>query len=308
MVIPMDAAAPPIVPDAGAASVPDSGDATLPDAGDATAPGDAATGDAGMPGTTPIPAPVADNCITRVTAGDHTFTCDGVEFKVLVDDRCTKFACGLIFEVHGAFMTGDDMRRNGRLHMLAPPKGYITVHPTAPDSTWNWTTHPMALADFMTRMIKAFHVDTKRVHFTGFASVAPVTGSSASQVTTPDGKPCIESIGPGWTPRVPILFMSGAKDTALTIEAARMRTEGLVSRLMLTGGMQIAGDTSYSRKHWEAPDGMILEFLEHQYENAILAGHCIPGGVPGDLFACDGPTSVDWGPTVLQWFIDHPKR
>jgi hypothetical protein len=140
------------------------------------------------------------------------------------------------------------------------------------------------------------------------ASVAPVTGSSASQVTTPDGRPCIESIGPGWTPRVPILFMSGAKDSALTIEAARMRTEGLVSRLMLTGGMQVAGDMTYTRKRWEGADGMILEFLEHQYENGLLAGHCIPGGPAGDLFACDNPGSLDWGPTVLQWFMDHPKR
>jgi hypothetical protein len=309
-------------------SMPNDAGLVLPDAGDSAVASDAALGDAAsMPGTVPIPAPVADDCIKSVSAGDHTFNCGGVEFKVMVDERCTKFACGLIFDVHGALMTGDDMRNNVRLHKLAPPKGYLTVHPTAPDATWDWTTHPKVLADFMTRMISAFHVDTRRVHVTGFsmgsgmtfwflcnhrdvlASVAPVTGSSASQVTTPDGMPCIESIGgASWQPRVPILFMSGSKDTALTIEDARMRTEGLVSRLGLTGGMQIAGDTSFTRKHWESPDGMILEFLEHNYANGILQGHCIPGGVQGDLFACDGPGSLNWGEVVMQWFLDHPKR
>ena len=53
-----------------------------------------------------IPAPVANDCITDVTPGDHTFVCDGITYLVLVDEQCTRLACGLIFDVHGATMSG----------------------------------------------------------------------------------------------------------------------------------------------------------------------------------------------------------
>lgn len=64
--------------------------------------------DAGAPATwtmRPIGAPVSDDCITKVNAGDHTFTCSGLTFLVMVDDLCTKYACGLIFDIHGAPIT-----------------------------------------------------------------------------------------------------------------------------------------------------------------------------------------------------------
>lgn len=55
---------------------------------------------------------------------------------------------------------------------------------------------------------------------------------------------------------------------------------------------------------------MVFDFLEHDYASGILAGHCIPGGPATDLiFACtSGGTSLDWGQTVLEWFVEHPKR
>jgi pimeloyl-ACP methyl ester carboxylesterase len=281
------------------------------------------------PGTVSIDPPVADSCITSVAAGDHTFTCQGLTFLVMVGEQCTKFACGLIFDVHGAAMSGEIMRTNNQLHVLAPPKGYLVVHPNASSSTWDLAKDPPILADFMTRMIAAFHVDKARVHMTGFsmgsamtfwflcnhpellASAGPVTGASAEQATVAaTGAACIDAINATWKPRVPILFMSGSMDNALTIMAARARTDGIVMRLGLTGGDQIAGDASFTRKHWVGDDGMVFDFLEHNYSNAILAGHCIPGGSPSDaLFACtSGGNSLDWGKTVLEWFIDHPKR
>jgi hypothetical protein len=54
---------------------------------------------------------------------------------------------------------------------------------------------------------------------------------------------------------------------------------------------------------------MVFDFLEHQYSNSLLAGHCIPGGDDGGFTACtDGGSSLKWGEVVLQWFLDHPKR
>jgi hypothetical protein len=111
--------------------------------------------------------PVPDDCITDVSPGDHTFTCGGLSFAVMVDEKCTRVACGLIFDVHGAAMSGEVQRQNTHLHELAPPAGYLTVHPSSNGTMWNFEADAPVLADFMTRMIDAFHVDEKRVHFTG---------------------------------------------------------------------------------------------------------------------------------------------
>jgi pimeloyl-ACP methyl ester carboxylesterase len=293
-------------------------------------------------GTTPFDPPVADDCITDVNAGDHTFSCGGLTFLVMVDEKCTKQACGLIFDVHGGTMSGKQMRDNTKLHELAPPKGYLVVHPSAtPEKTggtWDLATHPPVLADFMKRMIKAFHVDESRVHVTGFsqgsgmtfwflcnypellASTAPISGQSADMVTVmATGGSCLDAINASWKPRVPILFMSGTKDLALAIEPARARVTGLVDRLSLSGGEQIEGDGHYSRKRWTGADNMVLDFIEHDYGGqAVLDGHCVPGGTDlagsennlgANATTCStGDIKIKWGEVALQWFIDHPKK
>lgn len=288
----------------------------------------------------PIPAPVADDCITDVGAGDHTFTCDGVTFLVKVHPSCTESACGLIFDVHGGTMSGAQMRDNTHLDELAPPHGYLVVHPSATDSntggTWDFELHAPVLGDFMDRMIAAFHVDAERVHVTGFsqgsamtfwflchkndllASTAPISGNSADQILAPDGGACIEAIGADWSPRVPMLFMSGTTDTALVIEDARARVDGLVDRLVLGDGEQVDGDDEFRRTRYEDDAGMVLDYLEHDYGGqALLEGHCIPGGDDIDGSANNfglnattcttGDINVNWGEVALQWFLDHPR-
>lgn len=279
----------------------------------------------------PIDAPVADDCIKDVTAGDHTFSCGGLTFLVLVDPMCTQFACGLIFDIHGATMSGAQMRDNTLLYKIAPSKGYLVVNPSATASntggTWDLTANPPTVADFMDRMIKAFHVDPDRVHVTGFsqgsamtfwflqnrhellASAAPVSG--ATDVAWMDDS---------WTPRVPILYENGQKDQASTIDRAQTMVENIHDQLKLTGGMEIAGDGHYSRKHWTDGGGMDFDYIEHDYGGqAVLDGHCIPGGVdvPGtgtnnfslNATTCTtGEIKINWGELALQWFLEHPRR
>lgn len=310
---------------------------------DGDADGGSAVGlDAGVPREmAPIDAPVPDDCITDVSAGDHTFTCGGITFLVMVDPMCTEYACGLIFDVHGGTMSGLQMRDNTHLHELAPPHGYLVVHPSATAAntggSWDLQAHPPIMGDFMDRMIAAFHVDPARVHVTGFsqgsgvtfwflchkndvlASTAPISGRSADEITAPDGGNCLDSIDADWSPRVPILFMSGTSDTALVVEDARARVDGLVMRLGLSGGEQIAGDDQYRRVRYQADDGMVLDYLEHDYGGqAVLGGHCIPGGddVAGsannfilNATTCTtGEINIHWGEVALQWFLEHPRR
>jgi poly(3-hydroxybutyrate) depolymerase len=279
----------------------------------------------------PIEAPRPSGCITTVAAGDHTFPCGDVTYRVVVDDMCTQFACGLIFDLHGAGMSSEGMRKNTDLHHLAPSHGYLVVHPgAAPDGpgTWSMTESPPQLADFMSQMIDVFHVDRSRVHMTGFsmgaamtfavlcthpdwlASVAVATGVSADQVKAPDGRGCIEALDADWQPRVPIFFMSGVHDPALSEEAAKARTQGIVSRLGLTGGLEVAGDGHYQRRRWTGPDRMVFDFLLHDYDAELerLGGHCMPGGLETQPTTCThGEIAIDWGELVLNWFINHPK-
>ncbi len=194
---------------------------------------------------------------------------------------------------------------------------------------WSFADSPPKLAAFLFQMIDVFHVDRSRVHVTGFsmgaamtfwflcshndilASAAVVTGSSADQVMAPDGaRKCIDAIDAAWQPRVPILFMNGVFDPALTPEAAHARVDGIVSRLSLTGGATIAGDGQFTRKRWSGAGGMVFDFLEHDYSTGgRLGGHCMPGGVAQTGTTCTaGNVNVDWGETALEWFLDHPRR
>ena len=279
----------------------------------------------------PIAPPVADDCITNVGAGDHTFSCSGLTFLVMVDDLCTRYACGLIFDIHGATMSGWQMRDNTHLQELAPAHGYLVVHPSATASktggTWDLTNDPPKVADFMTRMIKVFHVDPDRVHVTGFsqggamtwwflcnhndllASAGPVAGALNTMA-------CMTA---DWTPRVPILNMNGIKDQASKIADSRTLLMNVVGVLSLAGGQQIGGDGHWTRKRWEGAGGMLLDSIEHDYGGQpVLDGHCIPGGtdVPGgpDNFGLNATTcttgdiKLNWGPTILQFFLEHPRH
>lgn len=283
----------------------------------------------------PIDPPVPDDCITDVSAGDHTFSCDGLTYLVVVPEVCTERACGLIFDVHGGTMSGLQMRDNTHLHELAPPHGYIVVHPSATaentGGSWDLAAHPPLVGELMDRMIATFHVDMRRIHVTGFsqgsgmtfwflcnknellASAAPISGQSVNGITAPGGGNCLEYIDDAWEPRVPFLFMSGTSDTALVIEDARDRVDGLVERLGLGEGTMVGGDAEYRRTRYEGDDGMVLEYLEHDYGGqAVLGGHCIPGGTDimgsANNFGLNATTcttgeiSIHWGEVALEWF------
>lgn len=279
-----------------------------------------------------MPGPQPDECITDVSAGDHRFMCSGMMFRVMVDDGCLEKSCGLIFDIHGAGMTADMMRANTELHELAPPNGYLVVQPSAsPDGpgSWSYNESGAAMNDFMDRMVRAFSVDEDRIHVTGFsmgaamtfwflcnhnerlASVSVATGSSADQVRTPDGlRKCIDAIDEDWSPRVPILFMNGVKDPALTEAAAQARTDGIVERLGLTGGDVVASGAHFERRHWAGDNGMAFDFVTHNYAaEGRLAGHCMPGGKVVNATTCaTEDNGLHWGRISLDWFQNHPRR
>ena len=286
------------------------------------------TDDSGQTGDSaldiPIGPPVPDDCITDVSAGDHEFSCGEVDFLVMVDERCTRFACGLIFDVHGGTMSGAQMRRNTELHELAPSKGYIVVNPSERNNFWTETHYPTVL-DFMQRIIEAFHVDKNRVHITGFslgglmswwficnhgelfASAAPAAAAVS----------CITS--EGIEPEIPILYMNGKKDEISYYEVAEPMRDRLIEALGMKNPRVLAGDDGWEHKRWTNDFDIDFDFVWHDYGGqAVLDGHCLPGGTDtegiGALGALNamtcttGDINFHWGELVLQFFLDHPKR
>lgn len=286
------------------------------------------------------PEPEPDPCIPSKEAGDHVFRCNDLTFLTKVDASCLDKPCGLIFDVHGLTMSGQQMRDNTQLHELAPKAGYITVHPSAPGASepgkpatlpggaWSEDLYPHVL-DFMQRAIHVYGVDKDRVHVTGFSQGGALTwwfvcnhsdliASAAPNAAAGLGgeKTCIDE---EWAPRIPLLYMNGETDTASRIASARTLASDIATALSLEDQGQVAGDEGFTRQSYTDDQGMQFDYIEHKYGGqAVLAGHCIPGGVDLEgaennfglnaTTCSEGNPSIHWGELVLEFFQKHPRK
>src|SRR5437773_55150 len=73
--------------------------------------------------------PVPSGCVTDVTPGDKTFTCEGLSVDVSIPASCIKPGCGLITELHGDTGTGALMDAHTNLKALGKEKGYVVIAP-----------------------------------------------------------------------------------------------------------------------------------------------------------------------------------
>src|SRR5215813_9098938 len=76
--------------------------------------------------------PVPSGCITDVSPGVHTFSCEGLSVDVSVPDACERPGCGLVTELHGDTGTGALLDANTNLEALGRDRGYVVVAPTGP--------------------------------------------------------------------------------------------------------------------------------------------------------------------------------
>ena len=61
-------------------------------------------------------------CAPTPTAGHQEIDCpEGVHMDVEVSPACAEGGCGIIFDVHGFTMTGDQLDEHTRMRLLAPP-------------------------------------------------------------------------------------------------------------------------------------------------------------------------------------------
>src|SRR6185295_19597686 len=79
--------------------------------------------------------PVPGGCITDVSPGVHTFTCDGLRTDVSIPEICEAPGCGLVLELHGDTGTGRLIDANTNLMALGAARDFIVVAPTGPPLT-----------------------------------------------------------------------------------------------------------------------------------------------------------------------------
>lgn len=281
--------------------------------------------------------PIADGCVTDVTAGDHTFTCGGLQVDVRIPAACESPGCGLILELHGDTGTGLLMDVHTQLRALGEQYGYVVLAPTGPPygngqpgSTWNSTDDAILVA-MVQQFASVFRVDATKIHVTGFsrggfvtwrllcdhadlfASAAP---GGAGDGTAFDEVTCF-SMGRVPSRDLPIVLLMGRTDMAVGYPSMQQIRDAALASYGATGPQILDQDANYTHNLWTSPAGAMFETFDHAYATVpdgpfgADEGHCIPGSTmdpyaPQYAIPCQSPNAFVWGEQVMQFFLAHP--
>lgn len=275
-------------------------------------------------------APQPSGCIDAVSAGDHVYECDGVTYDARIPEACTTRACGLIFDVHGFSMTGAMQEASTHLKVRGEENGYIVFQPNAPGSpplsSWTPEEHDDKVFAMLELARDTFHVDTNRIHFTGFSQGGAMTWrmlcrhADVFASVAPAAAGGCEFTGVEMPSReVDVLFLHGYLDALVSFEeVATPQRDAVVAGWNMDTGDVTASDDDYTRTRFTSDAGTHFDFLEHNYSAGpcvvTIDGHCFPGSDdPGTLngqvcpFACLPPNAFNWGEDTMQFFLDHPR-
>ena len=285
-------------------------------------------------------------CVSAVSSGHHSFSCDSITYEVEIPAACTTGGCGVVVDVHGATMTADAENKSTGLKTSAAAAGYVVVQPTAPFvgliHSWTPSTDDPKVWTFLQQLRTALLIDSKRIHFTGFsqggamtyrmlcahadvlASVAPVAaadGQTLGTVTPPFVLDCAFSGSAMPSQQLPVLQMHGTADALVPFSKGTQQRDAAVTAWSLGSPTTVTTNAKFVHTRYTSASGTVVEFLQHDYvapANLVyyLGGHCLPGGQ--DLptgsfptttmyFSCSEPTGFSWGQMVMQFFVAHPR-
>lgn len=281
--------------------------------------------------------PIAAGCVTDISAGDHTFTCGGLQVDVRIPPACEAPGCGLILELHGDTGSGLLMDGHTNLRALGAAHGYIVLAPSGPPfgggqpgSTWH-ASNDATLVATVQQFASVFRVDAKKIHVTGFSRGGFVTWrllcdhadlfASAAPAGAGDGTNFGEAtcFTPGRTPsrHIPILFMMGRTDQSVGYASmTKIRDAAIKSYATPTTPQILDQDADYTHNRWSAGDAL-FETFDHAYHTVAdgpfgdAEGHCIAGSksdpyAPQYAIPCVLPNAFTWGEQVLAFFVAHP--
>ena len=278
---------------------------------DAEVPGVVADAAVDVADATP---PVDYACAPTPTPGHQEIDCpNGVHMDVEVSSACAAGGCGIIFDVHGFTMTGDQQDQHTRMRLLAPPLGFIVVQPTAA-GLWGDGTHDDELWDFEQATLDRLHADPDRVHFMGFSQGAILTfhmlcahGDAIASIAPDSGNGCF---GSGTLPSStrPILYVQGTADNIQPwwLFGPPVR-DAILAAASYGEPAPISSGTAYIATRWTTTSGIDFEFWQHDYNTGdFLGGHCLP--VPNGVGAFRCPNAeFDYSVEVLRFFVAHPR-
>ncbi len=271
----------------------------------------------------PFPAPVPDDCIQDVTPGFQQIVCDEIQFDLAVPGVCLQEACGLIFDVHGFGMNGELENLHTNMQQLGNGAGYIVVQPNAPGmvpaTSWS-EEHDAIVFAFMERVIAAYHVDDSRVHFGGYSqggfmtwrficAHADVIASAAPIAAGQQAGDCQISASPR---EVDIFYTHGTTDGLVNFSGAPPKRDAVISAYGLAQSEVVQTSAEHEWTRYDNDDGTVFEFVQHDWETDFalgmtpLAGHCFPGS--DEFLGCGASNPFNWGETVLQFYMDHPRQ
>ncbi len=278
-------------------------------------------------------AVVEQTCVAELNAGYHEVDCNGIKFNFNVPTQCEQKACGLIFDVHGRTMSGDQENNNTKLRELGAANDFIVVQPNGnpapPQSGWSEADDDEVYS-FMQQVIARWDVDQNRVHMTGFSQGGYMTWrfickhadvlASAAPAAAAQG--CIDAnvgcvLEPGKpSTQVDILYMHGRDDAIVSYNCAEPQRDSVVNSFGMGAPEVVAGDDKYEWTRYTSPQATTFEFIAHRYKSSqfLLKGHCFPGSdddgdEPGQLFSfkCNDQTAFNWGEEVIKFFMAHPR-
>jgi len=289
--------------DAGAAADPDAAASAGPDAGLEPQP------DAGS-------FPFA--CAPEAGPGHQDIGCDdGVVYDVHVSAECAAGGCGLIVDIHGFTMSGDELDHHTRMRALASPLGYIVVQPTAPGlpSSWAGGSHDDAVWEFVRATAARFDVDPDRVHVMGFSQGGAMTlrllcdhADEIASVAPAAGSACFDGGAPA--AKRPILYTHGTADVLVNYDlTAPPLRDAVVETWALTDHQIMAQTDGYTAERWADASGTVFELWSHDFETEAfyLVGHCLPGPITSDTYRCRDEGQFDHSLEVLRFFGEHPR-
>lgn len=290
--------------------------------------GDAAGAEAGSPadesmsavppaGTQPIAeAPAPQGCIDDVGPGEQLIFADcgeNIVFNVSVPETCMTHACGLIFDVHGFTMSGPIEEQNTGIAAIGREEGYIVVQPSAPGGSWSGPSHDPVVIDFLESAMKVWHVDERRVHFTGFSQGGAMTFRMHCALA--DTLASVAPVGmrgtacEGDTRALDTFYIIGQDDVFVSAEQAQATVDSLVEAHALTVDEVVQEGEGFVWTRYKNDDGLVFEHLDHSFTSPPLGGHCFPGSLdPRGLYGCVEEAPFKHGRIVVDFFKAHPKQ
>lgn len=272
-----------------------------------------------------------DSIFDDTSPGLHVYALDGVDFYVQIPEQVPDEQYGMVIDVHGAGMTAEQQNAGSNLREIGPKYGYVVVQPQAPEPNYlmDFDTDGIVL-EMIGLLVDELDIDENHIHMTGFSA-----GGYFTWRFIRDNPDILASAAPaaaagivGWgctfteedmpSEQIPMMYMIGTKDgpyaASLTVR------DNILAAYAMDTEVVVSQDSTYKHIRYTGANGMVFEYVEHDYASSTLnaagnpaGGHCMPGAEKDDFedilyrYTCDGPTSFNWGEEVMKFFIANPK-